>query len=156
MIVVTSKENETIKNIKKLKDKKFREKFSKYIIEGLKQVEEAIKNNANIEKIILCQDYFNNIKIDINFQKYLNKYDDNFIIYTDKKVFDMLTDLESPQGIMAVIKIKENNNEIKYNEDLIIILDDIQDPGNLGTIIRTLLSTRTFTNNSFKRYSRFI
>lgn len=155
-MIITSKENEIIKNIKKLKDKKFREKFSKYMMEGLKKVEEAIKNNLEIDKLIICQDYFNNIKIAVDLQKYLDKCDENFIIYTDKKVFDMLTDLESPQGIMAVIKIKENNNEIKYNEDLIIILDDIQDPGNFGTIIRTVLSARTFANNNIKKYSRFI
>ena len=50
----------------------------------------------------------------------------------------MLTDVKTPQGILAVITKKNANNEIDYTQDIIIALDGIQDPGNLGTILRTV------------------
>lgn len=58
------------------------------------------------------------------------KYD---CIYVTEKVFRLLTDVSNPQGILAVINREEKKQEINYKEDIIVILDDIQDPGNLGT-----------------------
>ena len=52
MQVITSKDNEIIKNIKKLKDKKYRDEENKFIVEGIKMVKEAIIENAKIDKII--------------------------------------------------------------------------------------------------------
>ena len=62
------------------------------------------------------------------------KYD---CIYVSKKVFEMLTDVVAPQGILAVIQKPAKDEKIDYNTDLILALDGIQDPGNLGTILRT-------------------
>ena len=59
MQVITSKENELIKNIKKLKEKKYRDIYGKYIIEGIKLIEEAIQEQAEIEHIIICEDCLN-------------------------------------------------------------------------------------------------
>ena len=53
---ITSKENEWIKHIKKLKDKKYRDSSKEYVIEGIKLVEEAIQEKASIKQIILCDD----------------------------------------------------------------------------------------------------
>ena len=58
-------------------------------------------------------------------------------IYVNYKVFRVLSDTESPQGILAVIG-KKDEKEFKFTDDVIIMLDGIQDPGNLGTIIRTI------------------
>ena len=63
------------------------------------------------------------------------KYD---CIYVTRKVFALLTDVVNPQGMMAVIEKKSGEEEIKYTEDMIVVLDGIQDPGNLGTILRTV------------------
>ena len=57
-------------------------------------------------------------------------------IYVPQNIFKMISDVENPQGVLAVIG-KKNNKEINTSEDLILALDDIQDPGNLGTILRT-------------------
>ena len=59
-------------------------------------------------------------------------------IYVSKNVFKTITEVENPQGILAVIEKKDAENSINYDEDVILVLDGIQDPGNLGTIIRTL------------------
>ena len=56
MQVITSKDNEIIKNIKKLKEKKYRDQTGEYIIEGIKLVEEAIIENVKISKIVVCED----------------------------------------------------------------------------------------------------
>ena len=134
---ITSKDNDMIKNIRKLKEKKFREEENKFIIEGIKIVEEAINEKANIDTIILCEEMFD--KNENNSKKELleNKIKNIKIINVNKDVFISISNVENPQGILAIINKKEEK-EIDYNEDIIIALDDINDPGNLGTILRTI------------------
>lgn len=135
MQVITSKENELIKNIKKLKDKKYRDAYNKYIIEGVKLIEEAIQEKAEIEHIVICEDCMKEDCID---KKLTYEIAKNNCIYVNSKVFNLITDVSNPQGILAVVKRQEKSQKINYNEDLIIVLDGIQDPGNLGTILRTV------------------
>ena len=134
MQVITSKDNEIIKNIKKLKDKKYRDEENKFIVEGIKMVKEAIIENVKIDKIIVCEDCVNDGTIEKELLYEIAKYN---CIYVSKKVFDSITDVSNPQGILAVIE-KNTEENISYNEDVILVLDGIQDPGNLGTILRTL------------------
>ena len=58
-------------------------------------------------------------------------------IYVTEKVFSVITDVTNPQGILAVIGKNTDINEIDYNQNLFLVLDNIQDPGNMGTILRT-------------------
>ena len=58
--------------------------------------------------------------------------------YVTSKVFNYLTEVKTPQGILAVIRKTPKDQEIDYTQDIIVALDDIQDPGNLGTILRTV------------------
>ena len=53
---ITSKDNELIKHVKKLKDKKYRDMNNEFLVEGLKLVSEAIQENANIKNIVICDD----------------------------------------------------------------------------------------------------
>lgn len=129
-MIIVSKDNETIKNIRKLKEKKYRDENNLYIIEGVNLIKEAIDEKANIETIVICEEYLKDTSIISASVKY-NSID------VDSKVFDSISDVKNPQGILAVIK-KENAKSINYDEDIIVILEDIQDPGNLGTIIRTI------------------
>ena len=66
--------------------------------------------------------------------------------FVDEKVFNNITDVQNPQGVLAVIEKKNSDLDIKFDEDVIVVLDDIQDPGNLGTILRTLDSVRINTS----------
>lgn len=134
MQVISSKDNEIIKNIKKLKEKKYRDLNKQFIVEGIKLVEEAIQENAEIKKVIICEDCVNNGLISKNLMYEIAKQD---CIYVTEKVFQTLSDVTNPQGILAVIN-QNITEEIKYNDDIILVLDGIQDPGNLGTILRTL------------------
>ena len=122
-MIITSKDNEIIKNIKKLHDKKYR--IDSYIVEGIKMVKEAISENQLIELIAIREDF------EINFDTKNIK-----IITVSSKIFNDISDVKTPQGILAVIK-KKPNKQIETNTDYILALDSLQDPGNMGTIIRT-------------------
>lgn len=143
MQIISSKDNEQIKAIKKLKEKKYRDETNSYIIEGIKLVKEAISENANIKTIVVCEDceetgekessYAEN-KIDQSLLYEIAKYD---CIYVTQKIFHLLSEVQTPQGILAVVEKENNSEKINYEEELILVLDGIQDPGNLGTILRT-------------------
>ena len=122
-MIITSKDNEIIKNIKKLKEKKYR--LDSYIVEGIKMVKEAISENQEIALIAIREDF----KIDFDTKKIK-------IVTISNKIFNDISDVKTPQGILAVIK-KNQNNQIETNSDYILALDSLQDPGNMGTIIRT-------------------
>lgn len=134
-MIITSKDNETIKHIKKLKEKKYREEYQEFIVEGIKMIEEAIKENANIKSIIICDDCKTQGAIPNELMYEIAKKN---CIYVDEKIFSTITDVINPQGIMAVIEKPDNKKqEIDYTQDVYLILDNIQDPGNMGTILRT-------------------
>ena len=134
-MVITSKDNESIKKIRKLKEKKYRKETGKFIIEGIKLIKEAIQEKASIDTIVVCEACVKNGEIDKDLIYEIAKYN---CIYVDEKVFSNITEVQNPQGILAVINKKNEDSVINYKEDIIIILDDIQDPGNLGTILRTI------------------
>ncbi len=134
-MLITSKDNETVKHIKKLKEKKYREEYGEFIVEGIKMIEEAINENAEIKSIIICDDCKTTGCIPNELMYEIAKYD---CIYVSEKVFGYITDVINPQGIMAIIKKPEiAENAINFEEDNFLILDSIQDPGNMGTILRT-------------------
>ena len=134
-MTITSKDNETIKHIKKLKEKKYREEYHEFIVEGIKMIEEALNEGAKIKSVIICDDCKNQGCIPNELMYEIAKLD---CIYVAEKVFNTITDVINPQGIMAVIEKPQNKeNTIKFDEQVSLILDNIQDPGNMGTILRT-------------------
>lgn len=135
MQVISSKDNEIVKNIKKLRDKKYRDLNNEFVIEGIKIIQEAIQEGAKIKKIVICEECAQDGMLDQKFLYEISKYD--FICVT-KKIFDSITNVMNPQGILAVIEKNNEESNINYKEDIIIVLDGIQDPGNLGTILRTI------------------
>ncbi len=135
MQIITSKDNEIIKNIRKLKEKKYRDLSNSYIIEGIKLIKEAITENKQIKQIVVCEENINNGGIDQKLLYEIAKYE---CIYVTKKIFSLISDVQNPQGIMAIIEKQNSEDNIDYKEDVIVVLDGIQDPGNLGTILRTI------------------
>ena len=143
MQVISSKDNEFIKHIKKLKDKKYRELNNEYIIEGIKIIEEAINEKANIKQVVICDDCEKTSNIPKDLMYEIAKQE---CVYVTSKLFTNLTDVTNPQGVLAIVEknavksqlLENAEQEIDYNQDIIVALDDIQDPGNLGTILRTV------------------
>lgn len=117
-MIITSLNNPTIKEISKLKNKKYRDLTNTYLVEGDHLVEEAYKNNL-LTKIILLEDTICNYDIEK--------------IYITKEVMKKLTELDTPNKIIGIVK---KNTPLPIGNK-ILILDNIQDPGNLGTIIRS-------------------
>ena len=135
MQVISRKENELIKHIKKLKDKKERDISGEYLIEGVKLIKEAIQEKAKIKQIIVCDECERTDTISQDLMYEIAKYD---CIYVTKKIFEYITEVKTPQGILAIIEKESNEQNIDYNQEIIVALDGIQDPGNLGTILRTV------------------
>lgn len=137
-MIYTSINNKYIKDIKKLQTKKYRDKYNKFIVEGEHLVTEAIKANV-VECIIVASNY--DFKTD---QK---------VIKVNERVLKYLSDLDNPASIMAICK---KVNKTTYG-DKIMILDGIQDPGNLGTIIRSCVAfecdTLVLSNDTVDLYN---
>ena len=109
LVVIESKDNALFKNTRKLKERKYRTKENKYIIEGFRLVQEAFKAKCSIEYLIVYE--------------------------LKNELFTQLVSTENTQGIIAVVNINNSIKDIKG--DFYLLCDKVQDPGNLGTIIRT-------------------
>ncbi|PXW90071.1 TrmH family RNA methyltransferase [Streptohalobacillus salinus] len=121
--MIESIKNETVKQILKLHKKKYRDETNRFLLEGEHLVEEALKSDWQIDRLIVREDYGL-----IPSFKALEQ------LVVSHKVFDHLSLTPSPQGVMAVVKRTEPN--LSYYHRL-LVLDRVQDPGNLGTLIRT-------------------
>ena len=135
MQVISSKDNELIKHIRKLKEKKERDASNEYLVEGIKIVKEAIQENAKIKQIILCDDCEKTESIPKDLMYEIAKHN---CIYVTSKLFKYISEVQEPQGVLAVIEKNNGDKTIDYTQDIIVALDDVQDPGNLGTILRTV------------------
>ena len=121
-MLITSLDNERIKGYIKLKDRKYRKKSNTFIVEGKHLVLEAYKAGCIIE-LILEKDEV--LPIDLP------------TVYVTNEIISRISEMESPSTVMALCKIPDQK-EIVGNK--ILLLDGIQDPGNLGTIIRSSLA----------------
>lgn len=136
MLQITSSKNGIIKEVKGLYKRKDRWKERLFIIEGIKIIEEALLNNVRL-KYILFTDKLQSTIEGANFLESI-KYNKN-LIHISENLFQEISDTENPQGIIGVaeFKISELEDLINIDNPSLIFLDGLQDPGNLGTIIRT-------------------
>ena len=120
-MLYSSIQNKRIKELKKLHLKKYRDQEKMFLIEGSHLIEEAYKSGY-LKEVLLEEGESINIDIPIN--------------YASKNIIKYLSTLDTPSKIIGICEKKKN--EIKGNK--ILILDEIQDPGNLGTIIRSAVA----------------
>ncbi|MCA6070048.1 MAG: RNA methyltransferase [Endomicrobium sp.] len=124
-MIIKSVQNQIFKEAFNLQDKKFRDNHGLFVVEGKKQIDE-IPKDWNIKQIFISEKYQNNVANSKN------------IIALSERLFNKLATTQSPQGILAVVKKKQYNiTEVLRNAGPFVILENIQDPGNLGTIIRS-------------------
>lgn len=121
---ITSLENNQVKKITSLNKKKYRDEYKLFFVEGMKSVKEAIDFNWDIECIIYSPEM---IDYDLNIEG----------IKVSREILCKISDTVTPQGIIAVCKIKDNEVESLKGKKRVLFLDKVQDPGNVGTIIRT-------------------
>lgn len=130
--VIKSKDNSTIKEIKKLQEKKYRNVYNKFIIEGFRFVSEALNSKFHVCYVIISE------TIEAKFEKLkLNGKikEDTKLIKVSESILKSICNTDNPQGIAAVVSNEKVT--IDYNEGFYILADKVQDPGNMGTIIRT-------------------
>lgn len=129
IINITSTSNETIKYFISLNDKKTRMNAKRFIVEGYHLVDEASKTNL-LEAIISTDE--KELKKINNVKRYL----------VNDAIINKIATTKNPQNILGIVKMLDHNITnlvpiIKENKTKLIMLDDVNDPGNLGTIIRT-------------------
>lgn len=138
-MIITSVDNNKIKDLAKLNKKKYRDLTGKFLVEGMHLVLEAYKSGV-LEEIIILEDVA--LPIDVTYTIVSNE------------VMAKLSSLDTPSNIIGVCT-KDNKNEIIG--DRILILDELQDPGNLGTIIRSAVAfnidTIILTENTVDLYN---
>ena len=122
MTIITSKANSVVKNAKKLHQKKYRK--SAYLIEGWHLFEEAVQAGVTIEKIFALESYRDQLA---SFPQ---------TVWVSEDILLDLADSQTPQGIVAVVQ-KEEVEQADFSQGKFLFLEDVQDPGNVGTIIRT-------------------
>ena len=120
-MLITSLNNDHVKELAKLKEKKYRDSVNAFLVEGEHLVLEAYKAGL-IKELILEKDRLFPINVPTT--------------YVTNDIIHKISCLESPSDVMAVVSKKEEDNI----GEKILILDDIQDPGNLGTIIRSAVA----------------
>ncbi len=136
MIQINSTKNPLIKQIKSLYRKKERRDKGLFIVEGIKIIEEIIDKGYPFRNIVYTDSLLKNSDGREMFSKIDNIKN---LIHVPENVFKEISDTESPQGILAVVNIEINKiDDLNINQTKILLyLDRVQDPGNMGTIIRT-------------------
>jgi len=134
---ILSKANPKVKAIRKLKNKKYRKQYGVFYVEGLRLVTEAVKQNADIDYLLYSPEL-----LDSDFGKELihsescRQLD---ILEVTREVFESFSLKEGPQGIAAVVKINSQPlQEWEITQGTWVALEETQDPGNLGSILRTM------------------
>ncbi|MBM7635610.1 TrmH family RNA methyltransferase [Streptococcus saliviloxodontae] len=122
MTIITSKANNLIKNTKKLLQKKYRK--TSYLIEGWHLFEEAKKAGVTFRHIFVVPEMAERIG------------DRSELVLVSIEVLRELTESKSPQGIVAEIMLESHSLPDQFSGKL-LVLEDVQDPGNVGTMIRT-------------------
>ncbi len=132
--IISSLDNPMIKEARSLNDKKFRRFYGKFLIDGEKLVYEAVCGAIEVDKIFVDAEKMS------DFGYILERFDGKLVPVT-KKVINSLSENVTPQGIIAEVIMRETVEFCPEKGQPILILDRIQDPGNLGTIIRTASAT---------------
>ena len=137
--MITSDQNTKIKFVRSLSKRKFREKHNCFYIEGHRAVTEGILLGKRPQMLLVSESYTKQDSyvelLDICFAQGIDAK--QVLLIANDKVFSQLSDTKTPQGIGGVFQIPVINKSALSNMRNIVLLEHLQDPGNMGTIIRT-------------------
>ncbi len=133
---ITSSSNPLLKKVRALHQRAFRAKYAAYLIEGERLLEEALLKDVQLEEIIASETFF---------KQGLGRLSDANLarlVTVPDALFAELAETTNPSGILAIARITAHspNQLFSAKNPLVVIADAIQDPGNLGTLIRTSLA----------------
>lgn len=138
MELIVSKSNDNVKLIRSLNEKKYRTKYNAFYLEGVKVTNEILDKNEAIDILFIA--YSKSLLISTNGGQALldriSSLKNVKVLEFEENIFKYMTDTVNTQGILVVMKIPEYSLENEENKN-IILLDKVQDLGNIGTIIRS-------------------
>lgn len=131
---IESDKNQWIKRMRALEKRKYRLAFEQFVAEGRRFVEEALENEVKIDVILIAEGS------EEEFSDILARYEGPSYL-VDKKIFTESMGTVSPQGIAAIVSLPDWSETSWPQMSTIVIVDGVQDPGNLGSIIRSTLAS---------------
>lgn len=133
-MVITSRQNDNVKRVCSLKNKKYRDFYGEYVVEGEKLILEALETGMRVRAIFATEGEENfALKVASDCE---NKFGADFsgVFIASQGVFEYMSDEVTPKGVLAVLKIPENPPISRLTRCL--LLDRVQDPKNVGAILR--------------------
>ncbi len=126
---IMSADNALIKKVSKLKNKKYREQFGEFMAEGWLSLEAGLSSCYELSFVVASKSFSEK-----NYEK-LEKIEN--VIVTSDRIFEQISDAVTPQGVMGIFKIPNQETLDENKGNFIVYCDNLRDPGNAGTIIRT-------------------
>lgn len=136
MDYISTKENKTIKNITKLlSSAKYRKQSGEFVCEGIRLCKDAVLSGAKVSTFLCTEDAMNKYKDEC--EMFISYAEKSFCV--DNRIFSGISDTDTPQGVLFVVKTLDKSDDFdKINKNgIVLALDNISDPTNLGTILRT-------------------
>ena len=146
--IIRSRQNKNVVELCKLNDRKNREELKLFRFDGIKLLEEAIRNSLSLKAVFLMESRAEQIvlKMEERFGKgILDGFGRTFVL--SDEIFDRISEEKSPEGVISVAKYidKFQKNATIYNSadffamknERIVLLESVRDPSNIGAIIRS-------------------
>lgn len=135
-LVISSRQNNIVKYVRGLREKRNRDREGCFIVEGAKSVYEAVSAGAEIRKILIAERGQKHPLLKEIMTSLSNEAE---IVRVTDEVMEFMSETESPQGIIAIVSIPQTHlSGLTVNESWsLVVIDGVQDPGNVGTIIRS-------------------
>ncbi|MDO5014337.1 MAG: RNA methyltransferase [Clostridia bacterium] len=131
---ISSVGNPTIKELTKLnKSSKLRNQKRCFLVEGVRLIDEVQKSKLEIEALYVTKNFIEKNK------NFISNFDKNKLTLISENVAKKISDVETNQGIFATVKMRENS-QIKISKSQILILYGLQNPSNIGTILRSSIA----------------
>ncbi len=131
MIEIESKDNPKIKHLRKLKNKKYRDEYSEFLVENLTTISDAFQAGYQFKQLFITPEFLEKNKIEIKKMSVEESY------LVNERINESFSNLKTASGICAVYD--KPDSKIDFAKP-IIYLNGISDPGNLGTILRSALA----------------
>jgi len=137
MTIITSIRNQRIVDTRKLSQRKHRQRRGRFLVEHFSVLEMALDAGARPVEVFFCESQFSGAEVSALLERFQSL--DVELIAVSSPVMEALSERDTPQGIVATFALFETTLQelVLTGHELVVVLDRIQDPGNLGTLIRT-------------------
>lgn len=139
---ITSASNAVIKRARKLRLRKHRERERVFLVEGISQVWRAVDHGARVDTLLVALDLLTSGPA----LEWIERQEQNGtrVAYLSRELFESVTERDHPSGLGAIVEMRGTGLEdlVVESESVFIVLVDVGNPGNLGSILRTVDAVR--------------